>query len=94
MNPLVKFSIANFKELIVELARTNKPEYLFELEDKVIEEIATLASSKKKHKARLEILNIKKQIMKDIKAEPHIKPILKSFRNSIEGAATSALYFL
>ena len=94
MNPLVKFSIDNFKELVAELSRINKPEYLFELEDKLIEEIASIASTNKKAKAKSEILKIKKHILKEIKTESHVKPILKSFQNSIEGATSAALYFL
>ncbi len=38
MNPLTKYSIENFKELIEELGRINKPEYLFDLEDRIIDE--------------------------------------------------------
>ncbi len=94
MNPLVKFSIDNFSDLLKELGRINKPEYLFELEDRVIEEIAAIASSQTPIRAKNEILKIKKKILKEIDAEHNIKPILKSFQNSIEGAASAALYFL
>jgi len=94
MNPLVKFSIENFQELISELGRINKPEYLFDLEDKIIDEITCLLKSKNKKKAKEQILRIKSQVMEEIDTAPHVKPILKSFKNSIEGATSAALYCL
>ena len=94
MNPLVKFSIENFKELIKELGRINKPEYLFDLEDKIIDEITVIVKSNKKKDARAKIMMIKKQIMAEIDSDPHIRPILKSFQHSIDGATSAALYCL
>ena len=93
MNPLIKFSIENFKELIKELGRINHPEYLFALEDKIIDEITEIVRKDPKH-AKKQILEIKKQILKDIESEPHVKPLLNSFQNSIEGAVSAALYCL
>ncbi|HTY13831.1 MAG TPA: hypothetical protein VMD02_06560 [Candidatus Omnitrophota bacterium] len=94
MNPLVKFSIENFRSLIAELGRINKPEYLFDLEDKIIDEIATIMRNDEKDAARAKIMKIKRQIMEEIDSEPHVKPILRSFQNSIEGATSAALFCL
>lgn len=94
MNPLVKFSLENFNELVSELGRINKPEYLFELEDKVIDEIIHISSGKSKRKAKSEIILIKERLMKNVEAASHVKPILRSFQNSIDGATEAALMFL
>ncbi len=94
MNPLVKFSIENFRQLIEELGRINKPEYLFDLEDKIIAEITDIMRLNEKAEARDKIMKIKEQILKEIESEPHVKPILRSFQNSIEGATSAALFCL
>ncbi len=91
MNPLTKFSIENFKELIDELGRINKPEYLFDLEDRIIDEITTIIRTNSKKTAKNKIMAIKKLILNEIESEPHVKPLLKSFQNSIEGATSAAL---
>ncbi len=94
MNPFTKFSIENFKELVEELGRINKPEYLFDLEDKIIDEITILMRSKDKKKARAGILKIKNTVLDNIDSQPHVKPLLRSFQNSIDGATSAALYCL
>ncbi len=94
MNPLVKFSVENFKELIQELGRINRPEYLFDLEDHIIDEITTIISDQDVDSARSDIEKIKELILKEIDSEPHVKPLLRSFQNSIEGATTAALLCL
>ena len=91
MNPLVKFSVENFKELIRELGHINRPEYLFDLEDRIIDEITSIISNQDKASARSDIEKIKELILREIDSEPHVKPLLKSFQNSIEGATTAAL---
>lgn len=94
MNPLVKFSVENFKELIQELGRINRPEYLFDLEDRIIDEITSIAHQKDRDTARRDIIKIKELILREIDSEPHVKPLLRSFQNSIEGATSAALYCL
>jgi len=94
MNPLVKFTVENFEELILELTRLNKPEYLFDLEDRIVDEITDIIRTKSKKQARAEILAIKTRLLEKIHSEPHIKPLLKSFQNAIEGATSAALYCL
>lgn len=94
MNPLIKFSVENFKELIEELGRINHAEYLFDLEDRIIDEITCIASTQNRTAARRNIQKIKELILKEIDSEPHVKPLLKSFQNSIEGATSAALFCL
>ena len=94
MNPLVKFSVENFRELIQELGRINRPEYLFDLEDRIIDEITTIISNQDADSARNDIEKIKELILKEIDSEPHVRPLLRSFQNSIEGATTAALFCL
>ncbi|MBI5699241.1 hypothetical protein HZC35_02885 [Candidatus Saganbacteria bacterium] len=94
MNPLVKFTIENFEELISELARLNKPEYLFDLEDRIVDEITDIIRTKSKTRARAEILTIKNRLLEKIHSEPHVKPLLNSFQNAIDGATSAALYCL
>ena len=94
MNPLVTYSINNFEELIRELERINRPEYLFELEDRIIEEITLITHSQEKEVARAKLLFIKKTILGKVESKPHFTMIIKGFQNSIEGAVNSALYCL
>jgi hypothetical protein len=94
MNPLVKFSINSFEELVRDLEKANKPQYLFELEDRIIEEIAHIAHSHNKHDARAKLLLISKMMLEKVESKPHFKMIVKSFQSSIEGAIVSALYCL
>lgn len=91
MNPLTKFSAENFKEFINEIERLNKPEYLFELEDKIVRDLATIIATSSKEEAKIKILRIKKQMLKEIEAQDHIKSLLKSFQHAIEGATKTAL---
>ncbi|MBU0573250.1 MAG: hypothetical protein KKH83_02085 [Candidatus Margulisbacteria bacterium] len=91
MNAMVKYSIENFKELLEELARTNKPEYLFELEDMIIGELTRILSTDTPALARQKILAIKQKMLAEMHSEPNVKPLLRSFQTSIEGAISSAL---
>jgi hypothetical protein len=95
MNPLVKFSINSFEELVRDLEKANKPEYLFELEDRIIDEIASITHSHPdKREARAKLLIIRTMMLEKIESKPHFRMIVKSFQNSIEGAIASALYCL
>lgn len=94
MNPLVKFTIENFEELIRELGRINRPEYLFDLEDKIVTELTNIISNCDRDSAKREILKIKNIISQKIISSPNVKPILRSFLYSIEGATQAALFCL
>ncbi|OGC12595.1 hypothetical protein A3J90_00375 [candidate division WOR-1 bacterium RIFOXYC2_FULL_37_10] len=92
MNSKNKSLTEGFVKFLKEL-KISKPEHLFELEDRVITEISKISITHSAEDARSVILELKEHIFifSEFKTEPHIKPLLKSFFNSIEGAVSTAL---
>ncbi|KAF0134859.1 MAG: hypothetical protein FD145_427 [Candidatus Saganbacteria bacterium] len=91
MSPLKSFTIDSFEEFISIIEKTNKPQYLFDLEDKIICEIALIMNTHGKEKAKEEILKIKSAVLVKIDSQPHVRTILRSFQSSMNAAISVAL---
>ncbi|OGC06441.1 hypothetical protein A2526_03435 [candidate division WOR-1 bacterium RIFOXYD2_FULL_36_8] len=92
MNAQEEVLIKKFKRFLDDV-KISKPEHLFQLEDKVIKEITRIAETHTSDEAKIVILEIREYLFShsEINTEPHIKPLLKSFQYSIEGAISTAL---
>ena len=78
MNAFVKYSVENFDELL-------------KLENKVIADIIHILSTEEPQIARIRILKIREALIKNIEADPNIKPLLRTFQYGLEGAFFAAL---
>jgi len=87
----IKFDTHIWKEALSKLADLNRPQYYFDFEDRLIEEIVVAMLKFSPHKAKEEIIKIKDIVEEEIELDSHVKPYLQSLRMSIRGAATAAL---
>ena len=87
----VKFDNSVWEDALKNLAHLNHPDYYFDFEDRLIEEIVISMIKLPPVSAKEEILRIKEIVEKDIKLDRHVLPFLRSMRTSIRGAASTAL---
>ncbi len=87
----IKFNPDIWQEALTKLSDLNRPEYYFDFEDRLIEEIVVAMLKFPPHEAKEEIIRIKGIIEQDLELDSHVKPFLHSLRMSIRGAAEAAL---
>ncbi len=93
MNPTRdRFKIDNFKEMLDHIERMGRPEYLPELENVVIREIAYLISEGSET-AKAELLKLEK-MLDEMYVSPNNKILLSALKNSIKGALSVAKFCL
>ena len=88
---MVRFDEAVWKEAVEKLADLNDPQYFFEFEDRIINEIVSLASKLPRSKAKKEIKKVGEIIKEDLKILPHASLFFENLRCSIMGAVAVAL---
>ena len=90
MNPnLDRFEIDNFKEILAQIERIGRPEYIPELEEVVIREIAHLVDEgTESAKAKLE--KLEKMVDEDLEIPLRNKLLISALKNSIKGALSVA----
>ncbi len=87
----IKFDGKIWEEALDKLSEFNRPEYYFDFEDRLIEEIVLSVLRYPPGKAKLEIEKIKKIVDADVGHKLHCKPFLRSIRNSVAGAVAVAM---
>lgn len=88
---IVKFDEDVWTEAIEKLADLNDPQYFFEFEDRIINEIVSLASKLPRSKAKKEIKKVEEIMKEDLKILPHASSLFESLKYSIKGAVAVAL---
>ena len=92
MNPVNRFKIDNYKEILKEINTLGKLEHLRELEDRMIGEIARLVELDT-DEAKLELQKLEKSLEEDFDFKPKNKLLFSALKNSLAGAL-SAVKFL
>jgi len=87
----IKFNPDIWQEALGKLSDLNRPEYYYDFEDRLIEEIVVAMLRFSPHEAKEEISRIKEIIEKEVDLDSHVKPYLSSLRMSVRGAAEAAL---
>lgn len=89
MNPTKdRFRIDHFKEMLEQIERLGRPEYLPELENVVIREIAYLVSEGTET-AKADLVKLEK-MLDEMYVSPQNKILLSALKNSIKGALSVA----
>ena len=89
MNPDIdRFKIDNFKEIVEHIERLGRPEYIPELEEVVIREIAWLVGEGTEA-AKDELKKLEKMV-EELDVSPHNKFLISALKNSIKGALSVA----
>jgi|GEM_PF-1283479 len=87
----VKFDEEIWANALEKLSDLNKPEYYFDFEDRLIEEVVLSVLRYRPDEARSEMVRIKKIVDMDLEHTSHLKPYIRSIRNSVSGAVAVAL---
>ena len=90
----VKFDESIWNEAISRLADFNCPEYFFDFEDRLIEEIVLLILDLPSDKAKAEMIRIQGIVDKESDQITHTKPFVQSIRSAVAGAVAVGLKFL
>ena len=91
MNPVARFNVDNFEEIVKEIGKTCHSEYLFVLEDAILNEIVELLKTFPPSEARAKLARIQEIIdLPASKFEPHVRPLLVSLKNSVKGGLFAA----
>jgi len=93
MNPLDRFKIDRYKEVLQEIEKLGKLEYLRDLEDQVIKEIVRLVSLNTKE-AREDLKKLEQLIEEDLDFKPRNNLLVSALRKSIKGALSAAHFCL
>ena len=93
MNPVARFSIDNYKEILREIEQQGDLTYLRLLEDRVIQEIVTLIQQET-DEAKAELAKIEKLIEEDLGFIPRSQLLISALKNSIKGALAAAKIYL
>jgi len=91
MNPVARFNIDNFKDVLLEIERLGRLEYLHDLEDRMIAEIATLLDDGSEA-AKDQLEKIERLINEDLKFKPKNHLLVSALKNSIKGALAAAKF--
>ncbi|MEE8637417.1 MAG: hypothetical protein V3T21_00030 [Candidatus Margulisiibacteriota bacterium] len=90
MNPSKdRFKIDNFIGILEQIERLGRPEYLPELEEVVIREIARLVGDGTEA-AKVELQKLEKMVDEELEYPPRNKLLISALRNSIKGALSVA----
>lgn len=93
MNPVNRFKIDNYKEILREIEGLGRLDYLRGLEDRVIKEIANLIHENS-DEAKDQLLKLEKLIEEELDFVPRNKFLISAFKNSISGALSVAKLYL
>ena len=94
MNPNAdRFKIDNFKEILGQIERLNRPEYIPELEEVMIREIARLVEEGTEA-AREKLHKLEKMVDEELELPSRNRLLISAFRNSIKGALSVAKFCL
>ncbi|OGB88295.1 hypothetical protein A3H38_05030 [candidate division WOR-1 bacterium RIFCSPLOWO2_02_FULL_46_20] len=93
MNPVNRFKIDNYKEILREIEELGRLDYLRDLEDKVIKEIADLIHENS-DEARAQLIKLEQLVEAKLDFTPRNKFLLSAFKNSLSGALSVAKFYL
>ncbi len=93
MNPVRKFNIGNYKEILKEIEELGKLDCLKELEDRVIHEIAELVQEGT-DEARAKLQMLERIINEDLDFKPRSSFLISALKNSLSGAISAAKFSL
>lgn len=88
MNPVDRLKIDNLKEILAQIERLGKPQYIPELEEVLIREIAYLVGEGTET-AKEELRKLEK-IIEELECAPRHKLLVSAMKNSIKGALSVA----
>lgn len=89
MNPVHKFKIDNYKEVLREIEEVGRADCLRELEDRVITEITALICEGT-DEAKVKLAKLEALIKEDLDFTPRNKLLVSALKNSIIGALSAA----
>lgn len=92
MNPVDRFRIDNFKEILKEIECLGNHDYLRQLEDRIIQEIVKLVSEET-DAARAKLQSLEEMI-NELKITPRTQLLISALKNSISGALSAARFCL
>ena len=94
MNPNAdRFRIDNFKEVLDQIERLGRPEYISELEEVMIREIVRLVEEGTEA-AREKLHKLEKMVDEELELPSRNKLLISALRNSIKGALSVAKFCL
>ncbi|MDD4178449.1 MAG: hypothetical protein PHH14_00145 [Candidatus Margulisbacteria bacterium] len=93
MNPVAKFNINNFKEVVREIEENGDISYLRLLENRVIHDIIKLIEKNTKE-AKAELSKLELIVNEDLGFTPRNGLLVSALRNSIKGALAAAKLYL
>ena len=93
MNPVKRFKIENYKEVLKEIETVGSFDNIKDLEDRVISEIIELVNDgSDEAKAKLE--KLEKLIEEKLDFTPKCQVLISALKNSIKGALSAARFTL
>jgi hypothetical protein len=93
MNPVKNFRIDNYKEILKEIEKLGKLEFLRELEERIIQEIGQLVNEGT-DEAREKIEKLEESIKDELEFVPRNRFLISALKNSILGAIEAAKFSL
>lgn len=93
MNPVKKFNIGNYKEVLKEIEKIGRFDYLKDLEDKIIQEVVNLVHEGT-DEAKVELTKLEKSINEELDFKPRNSLLISALKNSISGAISAAKFSL
>ena len=93
MNPVDRFKIDNYKQVLREIEQIGKIEYLRDLEDKVIQEIINLVNEGTEE-AKADLIRLEKALAEALDFTPRNHLLISALKNSISGALSVAKFCL
>ena len=93
MNPLDKFAIDKYKEVLKKIEEKGKLEHLRELEDKIISEIIRLVHENTQE-AKSQLQNLEDVLDDELDFKPRNFLLIAALRKSIKGALSAAKFCL
>jgi len=93
MNPVENFKIDNYKEILREIEKLGKLEFLRELEERIIQEIGSLVHEGS-DEAREKLDKLERSINDELEFVPRNRFLISALKNSILGAIAAAKFSL
>ena len=93
MNPVQKFRIENYKEILKEIEKVGTFDHLKDLEDRVISEIIDLVNDGSSQ-AKQKLENLEILIEEKLDFTPKCQVLISALKNSIRGALSAAKFSL
>lgn len=93
MNPIDRFEIDNFKEILKEIESLGRLDLFQDLEVRVIQEIIKLVNDGTES-AKIELQKLEKIVNEELNYTPRNRLLISALKNSILGALSAAKFSL